>query len=109
MYIYISIYNMYLYMHGTIMLVVPAALRNPDGAAQLIQHLHYNHPEVDRIWDIQEIHDGSLKDHILSTPGWLQLNFPSDTDQEKGALAPCVLNPPKTRTNTERHLFKASK
>ena len=29
------------------------------------------HPEVDRIWTIQGIHEVSIKDHILSTPVWL--------------------------------------
>ena len=28
----------------------------------------YNHPEVDRIWNIRRIHNGSSEDHILSTP-----------------------------------------
>ena len=31
----------------------------------------YHHPEVDRIWIIERLCDGSFQDHILSTPGWL--------------------------------------
>ena len=31
----------------------------------------YNHPEVDRIRGMYEIHDGSFQDHVQSTPGWL--------------------------------------
>ena len=30
-----------------------------------------NHPEVYRIWAICGMYCGSLKDHLLSTPGWL--------------------------------------
>ena len=31
----------------------------------------YNHAEVDRIWGIEGIYQGSFKDHIRSTSGWL--------------------------------------
>ena len=34
-----------------------------------------NHPELDRIWDIEGTYWGSLKDHTLSTPGWLYTNI----------------------------------
>ena len=34
---------------------------------------NYHNPEVDGIWAIQGIHEGSLKDHVLPTPGWLYI------------------------------------
>ena len=30
----------------------------------------YSHPEVDRLWVIEGMYYGSVKDHISSTPGW---------------------------------------
>ena len=42
------------------------------GVAKNGQAHGYNHPELDRIWVISTIFQGSFKDHILSTPGWLQ-------------------------------------
>ena len=33
----------------------------------------YSHPEVDRVSGIQGMYKGSFKDHILSTPAWLQI------------------------------------
>ena len=33
----------------------------------------YSHPAVDRIWGIKGTYSGSVKDHILSTPGWLYI------------------------------------
>ena len=41
----------------------------------------YKPPEVDRIFVLSENHSGSLKDHTLSTPGWLYIkitNWASD-------------------------------
>ena len=32
-----------------------------------------SHPGEDRIWTIQGVYNGSFKDHILSTLGWLYL------------------------------------
>ena len=34
----------------------------------------YNHPKIDRIWDISGIHRGSFRDHVLSTPRWLGIH-----------------------------------
>ena len=35
----------------------------------------YNHPEVDRIWGLQEVYHGSFEDHILFAPGWLYIHI----------------------------------
>ena len=32
-------------------------------------------PQVDRLWVMYGIYQGSFKDHVLSTPGWLSVYY----------------------------------
>ena len=61
-------------------LLFPAPRSPPLGVQSSQTH---DHPEVDGIWVIcQRACHGSFKDHLLSTPGWLYIEYVSLRYQE---------------------------